>query len=86
MKPLGKRVLIEPIEEKREEASGIVRPEDSKKKEVVKGKIIAIGDDVSRVKVGDVVLHNPYQYDEIEKNLFVTEEVDIWVVLTTTTE
>lgn len=85
MKPLWNRVLIEPIVESNEIAGGIVRPEDSKKKEVSKGKVLSVGEKVLSVKPGDVVLFSPYHYDEIEKNLFVIEDVDIWVVLDTTT-
>lgn len=85
MKPLGNRVLIEPIKEPSVEASGIVRPEDSKKKEVSKGKVVAIGDDVRKVSVDDIVLFSPYHYDEIRKDLFIIEDIDIWVVLEETT-
>lgn len=85
MKPLGHRVLVEPIKEKLEEASGIVRPEDSKKREVAKGKVIAIGEEVKNVQVGQEVLFSPLHYDEISKELFVILDEDIWVLCTTTT-
>lgn len=80
MKPLWNRVLIEPIVESNEIAGGIVRPEDSKKKEVSKGKVISVGEKVQAVKPGDIVLFSPYHYDEIRKDLFVIEDGDIWVI------
>lgn len=77
-KPLGERVVVEPIEEK--STGGIVLPETVKKLHV-RGKVIAIGDEVKKVKVGDIVLYekgsvmkietayNEYSYAIFEKNL-----------------
>lgn len=81
MKPLGNRVLLEPIKESSTDSSGLVRPEDSKKKEILRGKIVGVGSFVDfELNVGQEVLFSPYHYEEIRKDLFVIEDKDIWVV------
>ena len=63
IKPLGARVLVEPIEEKEVTKGGIIIPDTAKEKPM-QGKVIAVGvkrDDDGKelafdVKVGDTVL------------------------------
>jgi len=77
IKPLGLRITIEPVnEEPREE---IYVPDETRKK-VSKGKVLAVGDEVTKVKVGDVVVFSPFQYDEITEEVFIVEERDIWAI------
>ena len=67
IKPLGARVLVEPIEEKEVTKGGIIIPDTAKEKPM-QGKVIAVGvkrDDDGKelafdVKVGDTVLHKAY--------------------------
>ncbi len=69
IKPLGDRVLIEPLEEEEVVKGGIVIP-DSAKEKPQEAKIIAVGpgkrdDDgnliaIQDVKVGDIVLTSKY--------------------------
>ena len=43
LKPLGDRVLVQPVEEEETTASGIVLPDTAKEKPQ-KGKVLAVGD------------------------------------------
>lgn len=87
-KPLGSRVLVEPIEQEEVTASGIVLPETAKEKPQ-QGKILAAGpgdrdEDGERipmdVKVGDTVLFAKYSGTEVKmdgKKLLILRESDI---------
>lgn len=93
LKPLGSRVVIEPIEQEEITAGGIVLPETAKEKPQ-KGNVLAIGagdrdDDGKRipmdVTVGDVVLFAKYSGTEIKldgKKLLILRESDILAILT----
>ena len=91
-KPLGARVLIEPVEQEEITAGGIVLPETAKEKPQ-KGTVLAVGpgdrdEDGKRipldVKVGDVVLYAKYSGTEIKldgKKLLILRESDILAVV-----
>jgi chaperonin GroES len=88
LKPLGNRVVIEPIEQEEVTAGGIVLPETAKEKPQ-QGMIIAAGpgdrdEDGNRipmdVKVGDKVLFAKYAGTEMKldsKKLLILRETDI---------
>ena len=92
LKPLGNRVVIEPIEQEDITAGGIVLPETAKEKPQ-KGKVVAAGpgerDDSGKhveldVKEGDVVLFAKYAGTEIKfdgKKLLIMRESDLLAVL-----
>ena len=92
LKPLGDRVVVEPLEQEEMTASGIVLPETAKEKPQ-KGEIMAVGpggrdDDGKRivmdVSVGDVVLFAKYAGTEIKvdgKKLLILKENDILAIL-----
>jgi len=92
LKPLGDRVVIEPLEQEDVTASGIVLPETAKEKPQ-KGKILAIGpgardEDGKRiamdVKVGDTVLFAKYAGTEIKiesKKVLILKETDILAIV-----
>lgn len=92
LKPLGNRVVIEPIEQEDVTAGGIVLPETAKEKPQ-KGKVVAAGpgerDDSGKhieldVKEGDVVLFAKYAGTEIKfdgKKLLIMRESDLLAVL-----
>ena len=74
MKPLGSRVVIEPIEQEEQTAGGIFVPETAKEKPQ-KGTVLAVGpgdrdEDGDRIKmdvaIGDVVLFAKYSGTEIK--------------------
>ncbi len=88
LKPLGGRVVVEPIEQDEVTASGIYLPETAKEKPQ-KGKIVAAGpgerdDDGKRipmeVKVGDIVVYQKYSGTEFkldDKKYLILSEKDI---------
>jgi len=87
-KPLGGRVLVEPIEQEEITAGGIVLPETAKEKPQ-QGKVLAAGpgdrnDKGERVamdvKVGDVILFAKYSGTEVKiegKKLLIMRESDL---------
>ncbi len=93
MKPLGSRVVIEPIEQEEITAYGIVLPETAKEKPPQKGTVLAVGpgerdekgDRIALdVQVGDVVLFAKYSGTEIKydgKKLLIMRESDILAIL-----
>lgn len=75
IRPLGDRVLVEPIDEKEVTKGGIIIP-DSAKEKPIEGKVVAVGkkrDDDGKevafdVKVGDTVLLPKYGGTEVKIN------------------
>jgi chaperonin GroES len=92
LKPLGGRVIVEPIEQEEMTAGGIILPETAKEKPQ-EGKILAAGpgdrdDDGERiameVKVGDKVLYAKYSGTEVKvegKKLLILRETDILAIV-----
>ena len=92
LKPLGGRVIVEPIEQEEMTAGGIILPETAKEKPQ-EGKILAAGpgerdEDGKRiameVKVGDKVLYAKYSGTEVKvdgKKLLILRESDILAVV-----
>ena len=87
-KPLGGRVLVEPIEQEEVTAGGIVLPETAKEKPQ-QGKVLAAGPGdrnekgeriAMDVKAGDVVLFAKYSGTEVKmdgKKLLILRESDL---------
>ena len=92
LKPLGSRVVIEPIEQEEITAGGIVLPETAKEKPQ-QGNVLAVGpgdrdEDGKRiamdVAVGDKVLFAKYSGTEIKvdgKKLLILRESDILAIV-----
>jgi chaperonin GroES len=92
LKPLGGRVIVEPIEQEEMTAGGIILPETAKEKPQ-EGKILAAGpgdrdEDGNRiameVKVGDKVLYAKYSGTEVKvdgKKLLILRESDILAIV-----
>ena len=92
LKPLGGRVIVEPIEQEELTAGGIILPETAKEKPQ-EGKILAAGpgdrdEDGKRiamdVNVGDRVLYAKYSGTEVKmdgKKLLILRESDILAVV-----
>ncbi|MBR3223500.1 MAG: co-chaperone GroES [Kiritimatiellae bacterium] len=87
IRPLGDRVLIEPIEEKEQKIGGIIIP-DSAKEKPMQGKVLAVGKKLDKdgkaipfdVKKGDTVLLPKYGGTEVklgEKKLQLVREEDL---------
>ncbi len=92
LKPLGGRVIVEPIEQEELTAGGIILPETAKEKPQ-EGKVLAAGpgdrDDKGQrvpmdVKVGDNVLFAKYSGTEIKmdgRKLLIMRESDILAIV-----
>ena len=92
LKPLGGRVIVEPIEQEEKTAGGIILPETAKEKPQ-EGKVIAAGpgdrnEDGERmemeVQVGDKVLYAKYSGTEIKldgKKVLILRESDILAII-----
>ena len=92
LKPLGDRLIVEPIEQEGMTASGIVLPETAKEKPM-QGKVLAIGpgarkEDGSRiamdVSTGDTVLYAKYGGTEVkleDKKYLILKETDVLAIV-----
>ncbi len=92
LKPLGDRLVVEPLEQEEMTVSGIVLPETAKEKPQ-KGSVLATGpgarDDQGRrivmdVKVGDVILFAKYAGTDIKlegKKLLIFRESDVLAIV-----
>ncbi len=92
LKPLGGRVIVEPVEQEEMTAGGIILPETAKEKPQ-EGKILAAGPGerdengeriAMEVKVGDKVLYAKYSGTEVKvdgKKLLILRESDILAVV-----
>mgnify|MGYP003334733089 FL=1 len=92
VKPLGDRVLVQPVEQEEVKKGGIIIPDTAKEKPQ-EGKIVAVGagkrDDSGKlipmdVKKGDRVLFSKYGGTEIKvdgKDYLIMREDDILGVL-----
>ncbi len=92
IKPLGNRVVVEPLEQEEVTAGGIVLPETAKEKPQ-KGTVLSVGpgerDDKGKyipmdVKDGDTVLFAKYAGTEIKlegKKLLILRETDLLAIV-----
>ncbi len=93
IKPLGDRVVVQPLEAETKSKGGIVLPDTAKEKPQ-EGKVIAVGKGKTlengsvqplEVKVGDRVLYGKYSGNEITtkegEELLIMREEDILAVI-----
>ncbi len=92
LKPLGNRLVVEPLEAEEVTAGGIVLPETAKEKPQ-KGLVLSIGpgerDDKGKriemdVQAGDTVLYAKYAGTEIKvdgKKLLILKESDVLAIV-----
>jgi len=92
LKPLGNRLVVEPLEQEDITPGGIILPETAKEKPQ-KGTVVSAGpgdrDDEGKripmdVKVGDTVLYAKYSGTEIKldsKKLLILRESDILAIV-----
>jgi chaperonin GroES len=97
LKPLGDRVVVEPLEQEDMTASGLVLPETAKEKPQ-KGTVLAAGpggrDEAGKrvaldVTVGETVLFAKYAGTEFKvdgKKLLILKESDLLAIVVTTEE
>lgn len=92
LKPLGDRLVVEPMEQEETTASGLVLPETAKEKPQ-QGSVLATGpgrrdDDGDRIEmdvtVGDTVLYAKYAGTEVKidgKKLLILKETDVLAII-----
>jgi chaperonin GroES len=92
LKPLGDRLVIEPLEQQEQTASGIFLPETAKEKPQ-EGKVIAAGPGARKesgeritmdVNVGDVVLYAKYSGTNVKlngKEYLILKENDVLAIV-----
>ncbi|BAL98698.1 MULTISPECIES: co-chaperone GroES [Caldilinea] len=92
LKPLGDRIVVEPIEQEEQTALGIFLPETAKEKPQ-QGKVIAAGPGLRKengeriemdVKVGDKVLYARYAGTTVKidgKELLILKESDVLAIV-----
>lgn len=92
LKPLGDRLVVEPIEQEETTASGIVLPQSAKEKPM-QGKVLAVGsgaikDNGERAKMdvaeGDTVLYAKYAGTEIKMDgnkYLIMKESDVLAIV-----
>ena len=87
IKPLGDRVVVEPMEAEQKTASGIIIPDTAKEKPS-QGTVVAVpeanDDNKLTVKVGDKILYGKYAGTEItidDKDYLIMNESDILAII-----
>lgn len=92
IRPLGDRIVVEPLEAEEKTKGGIILPDTAKEKPQ-KGKVVAVGkgrvDEDGKtipmeVKVGDKVLYGKYAGTEItldDKEYIILREEDILAIV-----
>jgi len=70
LKPLGNRIVAQPITEEETTKSGIILPDTIDKEKKAEGKVIAIGDGEKiqklGLKIGDKVIFGKYAGEEVK--------------------
>lgn len=76
MKPINKFIWIKQEEDKH--YGGIIDPRSGDDKRAERAKVLAVGDEVTKVKKGDIVIFKSYNLFVIElskkEHCFITEE------------
>jgi len=88
LKPLGNRIVVEPLTEEEVTKSGIILPDTIDKEKKAEGKILAIGDGEKiqklGLKEGDKVLFGKYAGEEVkveEKEYKILSDEDVLAVI-----
>ncbi|MCD6408693.1 co-chaperone GroES [bacterium] len=92
IRPLGDRIVVEPLEAEEKTKGGIILPDTAKEKPQ-KGKVVAVGkgrmDESGKaipmeIKVGDKVLYGKYAGTEItidDKEYIILKEEDVLAIV-----
>jgi len=84
IKPLGKRIVVKPVEQEQKTKGGIYLPDTASKEKPQQGEVIAVGPDFKGVEVGDKVLFARYGGTEVkmdEEEYLVLGKDDVLAVL-----
>jgi chaperonin GroES len=87
IRPLGDRVLVEPVPAEVRTSSGIIIPDTAQEKPQ-KGKVVAAGngkkDEPMTVKIGDTILYGKFSGTEFKfegKDYLIMKESDIYAII-----
>ena len=84
LKPLGNRIVVEPLAEEEATKSGIILPDTVDKEKKAEGRVVAIGEgeDIKKLglEIGDRVLFGKYageevKVDKVEYKILTDEDV-----------
>lgn len=84
IQPIGKRVLVTPVSAEEKTKSGIIIPDTARKEKPERGTVVAIGEKIDGVTVGDTIVFSKYGYDEIKIDgieYYVVKHDDIVAVI-----
>lgn len=83
MKPVGKKVIIKPIDKETTTESGIEVVDVHTSKDA-KGVVVAVGDAVTTIAEGQTIFYSPLTYDEFDYNKItyhVVDEDDVFAII-----
>lgn len=81
--PVGKRIVVRPEQKEDTTKSGIIVASTTKERPE-RGTVVAIGEALEGVKVGDTVVFSKYGYDEVKVNgddYYVIKHDDVVAVI-----
>lgn len=79
MNPVNDKIIIKPHEFEKTTKAGIILPEINKEK-FVKAEVMAVGDTVEGIEVGDTILYDKHASmasPEFEKGTFMIRLIDV---------
>lgn len=81
--PVGKRIVVRPLQKEDTTKSGIIIASTQKEKPE-RGEVVAIGEVLDGVRVGDTVVFSKYGYDEVAvdgKDFYIIKHDDVVAVI-----
>jgi len=84
IKPIGNRILVEPLKIEEKTFSGIILPSSGEAKSSNMGIVVALGNIEEKVNLGDKVFFKPHSGVEIsdsDKTFLILEVEDILAVI-----
>lgn len=85
IQPLGTRVLVNPeITDGEQIIAGIIIPDSASKEKPESGSVVAVGEGVKHVAIGDKVLFSKYGFDEVkleDEEYYIIKEDSVLAVI-----
>jgi chaperonin GroES len=82
--PVGKRIVVLPEALEEKTKSGIIIPDTAKKEKPARGTVVAVGEKLDGVSVGDTVVFSKYAAEEVhvdEDTYLVIKHEDVVAVV-----
>jgi chaperonin GroES len=89
IRPIGDRVVVQPLEKEQISASGIVIPDTASKEKPQEGRVLALGTGgISKdcanpsdfLKIGDIVLFGKYAGDEVKLKSTSGKDIEVKIL------